>query len=136
MIPQVLLSLLPSGELALELPGPNGLRRKIELGQRPLETILRVLREQQAKPAQRIGLDGAPTQTQVLHWERHAIWRDPSCSHCASELWASDQRQGRSQRRTQVIKLGDGCEVRRVAPGVRHELGTRATDKSLDELGL
>ena len=136
MIPQVILSLTPDGSLALELPGPHGIRRKVELGREPLDTIMRVLRDQQRQELATIGLDAAPTQAQVLHWERHPIWRDPTCRFCQDELRREASRQQRAKRaKAPVIKLGDGVEVRRVPVKARAP-GTRKAKQSLEELGL
>lgn len=49
------------------------------------DIIIRIL-EAQVQNKVKIGEDGAPTQQQIKHWERHSnIWGDPSCPFCIVE---------------------------------------------------
>lgn len=50
-----------------------------------VEAVLVRTLEGMARKAYNIGEDGAPTQSQVRHWERHDIWSDPQCPHCVGE---------------------------------------------------
>ena len=81
-IPQVLITLSPSGNLQAELPGANGARRVVPI--RDLESIERMLRGQLSAHYE-IGEDGAPTSRQVRHWERHDVFADPQCPFCIAE---------------------------------------------------
>lgn len=72
--PQLLVTLSPFGGLQVELPGANGLRRKVELAEGAAESILlRMLLAQQvgASPAL-IGMEAAPTQWDVDAWVAQA----------------------------------------------------------------
>jgi hypothetical protein len=134
--PQVLLTLNANDELVLELAqGP--VRHSVVLRSGDAEeTLLRVLRAQREQRVE-LGLDGAPTQAQVTHWERHQVWADERCRFCIAE----GRVHGRSKRtpRTRIEKRPDGVEVRvkRVAEG-QSGADARVTwiDKSLEELGL
>ena len=81
-MPQVLITLSPSGNLQAELPGANGARRVVPI--RDLESIERMLRGQLSAHYE-IGEDGAPTSRQVRHWERHDVFADPQCPFCIAE---------------------------------------------------
>jgi hypothetical protein len=83
-LPQVIVTLAPNGRLIAELPGPNGARRKVDLAGDCEATLTRILQAQLRNRIE-IGLDGAPTQAQTRHWERHSIWADPSCPFCIAE---------------------------------------------------
>lgn len=135
-VPQIILTLAPSGSLVAELPGPAG-RRQVALSDDPakaIEVIRRVL-QAQARAAddervRRIGHDSAPTQAQVIHWQRHCardqgtVWSDPMCVFCIEEgrfdrepevRERARKRVERNQRRT-IAQLGSGAdtvEVRR-----------------------
>lgn len=169
MVPQLIISLSPQGELICELPGLNGSRRKINLEANKTsnaaianaskalreisnleaqttgitdatkandllnllqgkihaaadaanqisnlqnqdnticDILLRILQGQQTSKS-RLGEDGAPTASQIKHWDKHGalcedkeciknkkglrphshdqVWSDPSCPHCISE---------------------------------------------------
>ncbi len=169
MIPQLIISLSPSGDLVAELPGLNGARRKINLVANQqsnsaisfasqvlrdisnlsasttgitdatkasdllnllqnkmksaadaanqisnlenqdntiCDILLRILNGQVSSKS-RLGEDGAPTKSQITHWQKHGalcedkdcvknkrgerphshemMWSDPSCPHCISE---------------------------------------------------
>ncbi len=69
MTPQLILTLSPAGALLVELPGANGSRRRVELKPGEAEgSLLRMLQAQLRREVE-IGLDGAPTERQVEHWE-------------------------------------------------------------------
>src|SRR5882672_8845991 len=115
----LIVSLTATGTLAIELPGLNGMRRKIPLTSQSLfseilgeassflktleteeakkqaqrldtiqsresslqETLLRILQGQLAGETE-FDEDGNPSEHQIKHWQRHAIWADPSCPFC------------------------------------------------------
>lgn len=144
MNPQVIITLTPAGELQLELPGVNGARRRVELGNNPkyaVETISRILHAQ-LRSEVALGLDGAPTEHQVCHWQKHAIFRDPSCPFCKAELSrarASDARDRKKRARLEIIRLGQGSDqviVRRIPTKTKGKLMPKAINASLEEIGL
>src|SRR5216684_3310511 len=86
MIPQILVTLSPSGELQAELPGSNGARRVVPLQRDVSTTLLRILNSQlHAGDSVEIGEDGAPTARQVRHWTNHKTFPDYQCPFCQSE---------------------------------------------------
>ena len=78
-IPQVIITLSPSGDIVAELPGPFATRRQIALRAGHVEQSLRKMLEAQQASRTEIGTDGAPTIAQVRHWECHEIWPDERC---------------------------------------------------------
>lgn len=118
-VPQLIVTITPTGHLAVELPGHMATRRQIILNTKEAgESLLRML-EAQARDQEEIGLDGAPTQHQVKHWERHQIWPDARCRFCIAEGRAKpDYSLLRKPRHTVVLKdQANGVEVRRLKPG-------------------
>jgi hypothetical protein len=109
-LPQVIVTLAPNGCLIAELPGPNGARRKVDLAGDCEATLTRILQNQLRNRVE-IGLDGAPTNAQVKHWERHGIWADPTCAFCIAE----QRTRGGKKPRTDASPRGDGSvQVRRI----------------------
>jgi hypothetical protein len=98
-LPQVIVTLAPNGTLIAELPGPNGARRQVPLGPQPGPTLLRILQNQLSNRTE-IGLDGAPTQAQVKHWERHEIWADPTCRFCIAERGLHPRQKPKASRKS------------------------------------
>lgn len=109
-LPQVIVTLAPNGRLIAELPAANGARRKVNLAGDCEATLLRILQGQLRSKVE-IGLDGAPTNAQVKHWERHGIWADPTCAFCIAE----QRTHGVKRSRTDASPRGDGSvQVRRI----------------------
>ena len=102
-VPQVIISLAPSGELQAELPGSNGSRRVVPI--HDLTSIYRILSAQLVQPIN-IGLDSSPTSGQVKHWEKHSIFKVDTCPWCVAESLGIDV----SRKRARPIKMhiGDG----------------------------
>jgi hypothetical protein len=129
-LPQVIVTLAPNGTLIAELPGPNGARRQVPLGKNPGETLVRILQGQLNSRVE-IGLDGAPTQAQVKHWERHEIWADPTCRFCIAERGLHPRQKPKAVAdKAVVVSKSDGVEVRRLSDKQRKALIKRA-DKAL-----
>lgn len=112
-LPQIILTLAPGGELKAELPGANGARRQILLqgpAEEQISALRRILQGQLASSVE-IGLDGAPTEAQARHWQRHSeAWGDPNCKFCLAEGRFDG---GRNRSRRKVIELaqnGQGSE--------------------------
>lgn len=138
-IPQLIITLSPTRDaLQLELPGVNGLRRVVPVRTQDLATTcLRILCAQAERKVQ-IGLDGAPTQRQVRHWERHDLFPDDRCPFCIAE-GRTRAGQGRpGWRRTSEHTVGDGSiKVRKLLPKSRKISASRQVSDSLaDDLGL
>lgn len=115
-IPQIIVSLLPDGQMCVELPGPSASRRKVELREGEVEQTLRRILEHQMLGEVEIGLDGAPTGAQVLHWERHGIRPGPGCRFCMAEGRFASNGSTRTSRT--ILKRSDGVEVRHIAAKV------------------
>ncbi len=141
-VPQLILSLSPEDALVLELPGPGGLRRKVELrpGQEA-EIMLRILRAQREDRTE-IGFDGSPTQAQVEHWERHQQWPKQSCRFCLAEGRFKHGPLPPRAKPILVAKSGTGrnsVEVRRIKAGAGASgkvRGPKPSGKSAKEMGL
>lgn len=82
-VPQVMLTLSPTGDIVAEYPTPNGLRRHvpIEDSQAGMDTIRRILSAQLGNRPSTIGLDAKPTAAQAKHWQEH-LARDRKDEHC------------------------------------------------------
>lgn len=148
-VPQVILTVTPSGSLAMELPGANGSRRQVILATNPVSAIAAIMQvlQGQARQQSTIGLDGAPTQQQSDHWYKHPIWRDPSCPFCQQELrqkLLADQFTGRERRQRQpsrkiIAEHGSGSDsvrIQRITTGKRGPGAPAISSKTADELGL
>lgn len=133
-VPQVLVTLTPQGELAVELPGSQATRRKVILSVGSVESSLRRILEAQVGDATEIGLDGAPTARQVQHWEKHSEWPRLDCRFCIAEGRADPKPQ--RVRKTIVEKRPDGVEIRRVAEGQKAKQQAQRSVRSAEELGL
>lgn len=135
-IPQVIVTLSPSGALQAELPGSNGSRRVVPLlpGQE-IGTLERILAAQQSGQLS-VGEDGAPTGAQALHWQRHAIFRDPACPFCASELQTVLASDKKARARRESHEAGRGVRVTKLAPRVKGKQGRKAIAETMEELGL
>lgn len=133
-VPQLIISLSPEGKICCELPGSQGTRRKLDIATSAAgETLLRIL-EAQGRGSAEIGLDGAPTQKQVLHWERHATWASASCRFCLAEGRA--QPDHKRVARAPVLSRPDGVQVRRLPPGKSFKHKTLETKRSIADLDL
>lgn len=136
-VPQVIVTLSPQGELCAELP-INGGRRRVQMAKSEVaETLLRILQSQLTSRIA-LGEDGAPTQAQVMHWERHGTWADDRCTFCIAE-GRTHGRIARQSRRSEILAEYGGVTVRRVAAGKRAKRQPRqvaAIGKSAKELGL
>ena len=103
MTPQLILTLTPQGDLVAELPAANGARRQVP--DSSLETIRRILTAQ-LRAETTIGLDGAPTSRQTIHWDKHSkLHPQPYCPWCREAGWTSPpvtkaKPQGRARHRT------------------------------------
>lgn len=144
--PQLLITLTPDRlGLQAELPGTNGSRRVVSLSSKAFfSDCLRMLLAQ-ANLKVEIGLDGAPTQAQVKHWEGHSA-QAPSdrCPFCLEAGWVHS-RAGREKPREHSV--GDGSvKVRRLPAkgkargggggGGQKRILARKISASLEELGL
>ena len=118
MIPQLILTLSPAGDLLVELPGVNGSRRQIPVTNlSTLQTILQA----QLRHQTNIGLDGAPTARQVLHWEKHTIRRD-NCPFCRAEA-AKTKINSKAKTRTKIKTRTSGAGNRvRSGPGLTNKV--------------
>ena len=135
--PQLLITLSLQGGLVLELPGSMGTRRQVQVRDGELaSTCHRILAAQLLEQTE-IGLDGAPTQAQVKHWERHGIWADSQCRFCLSEGRAHASRP-KTRRKVLVSVDRAGVEVRRIKTGLSSAPKTKkiSSKKSAEELGL
>lgn len=132
--PQLIVTLTPQGALAVELPGHMATRRQVLLAQGEAgPTLLRML-EAQARDGMEIGLDGAPTQAQVRHWERHSQWPSSSCRFCLAEGRATpDHKRG---GKAPIMSTPDGVQVRRLRAGQSFKHKVLSSKRSPGDLGL
>lgn len=135
-VPQVIVTIHPeTGDLVVELPGFMATRRTITLREADAGASLKRILAAQASNRAEIGLDGAPTQRQVQHWERHATWPSASCRFCVAEGRASFAVP--RTPRPQVISTGeDGTVVRKLKAGQSFKHKTLETKRDAKELGL
>ena len=135
-IPQLILTLAPDGQVVAEIPF-NGGRRHMPISD--FTTIRRILAAQLHRNEHTIGTDGAPTVSQIEHWEKHlefvidGIVQRPTniqpdtCIWClAHEMGLSTDERAhrrarailREQRRaaTQPFKMGNGSVTVRKIP--------------------
>lgn len=132
--PQLILTLTPQGTLAVELPGFQGTRRRIDIHLAEAgPTLLRIL-EAQVREATEIGADGAPTQAQVKHWEKHATWPSASCRFCLGEGRATPDH-GRVAKPL-LLSRGDGVQVRKLPAGKSFKHKSLVTKRNVGDLGL
>jgi len=134
---QLTLTMSPTGDIVAEIPF-NGGRRHLPVSD--FESIRRILAAQLHRSESTIGTDGAPTSSQVRHWEQHLERSDPKTGHILSVsklqpdtcIWclahtmglATDERAHKrarailkEQRRMQTrpFTMGDGSvTVRRI----------------------
>lgn len=135
--PSISVSLSPAGTLLMAFPGSLGHPRLIPLDS--LGTLRRVLMAQAASKVE-IGLDGAPTERQVLHWEKHWQFRSERCPFCREELAAEKAKEGKklrdevrtASRKGPIHRMPGGVEVRTIPP-TRQSSETRRT---VEDLGL
>lgn len=120
------IKLLPSGMLALLLPGPQGDNVEVELPQgQEGEALTRILAHQQKGGDKLVGAESPSTRFWLMHFERHRGWGggtgvDPNCPWCAIE----------QELPHPVTKLPMG------ASAFGPERKAAATNKSIEELGL
>lgn len=132
--PQLSISLSPEGDLLLHLPGASAMGdRRIALREgltpegdsRLAQTLRRILRAQSDRRCE-IGTDGAPTERQVRHWERHQLFASDQCPFCISEGRTTKAAQSLRHRKTTKLSEYGGVTVRRVAARGKAKAATRA----------
>lgn len=138
-IPQLLITLGPNDELIVELPGTST-RHKVELRSGEAEASLRRMLQAQRSDRCELGLDGAPSQAQVLHWERHQQWADERCRFCIAEGRISG-RSKRAAPKRERERRSDGVEIIRVREGASGSDAAAAKRqqqkfKDAEEIGL
>lgn len=92
-IPQVIITLSPDGLLQAELPHSGG-RHHVLISS--LEDISQILAAQLRQTPETIGLDRAPPNGQIRHWDKHLDKKesDPNCPWCiAAELGIDTSRK-------------------------------------------
>jgi hypothetical protein len=148
--PQVILTLNPAGQIVAELPGPSGSRRHLAIND--LDTVHRILASQLKSEPQTIGLDGAPTSGQAIHWEKHMdgdviVSEDEQCSWCIAARMGIDTSEAAYQRAKRELRrsknrgpyiysttAGDGSVRVRIAPTKSNRIKPRQVAVSLSSL--
>ena len=130
----LVLTLSPSGQIIAE-HFHNGGRHTTPLQAGQVEETCRRILEAQLRSRTAIGEDGQPTAAQVRHWERHGIWKDPSCPFCIAEGLKPQKWRPRP------MLVGDGSvQVRSVPQGSAKKLRAKAQRQRIqataEELGL
>lgn len=139
MTPQLILTLDPqTGGLLAQLPGPENTQRTVAIRHDEAgDTLIRILKAQLESRTE-IGLDGAPTQAQVTHWERHALWPSAKCRFCLAEgrcaKGTSEHKEARAKAR--VVSKDSGVEVRLLPAGKSFRHKTLDTKRSPEDIGL
>lgn len=134
MIPQIIITLTPSGQLVAELPGQQATRRQVPIRVSDAgETLLRILQAQLQGNAE-IGLDGAPTVKQVQHWERHGTFPALGCRFCITEGRINPNQ--RVRRAVVISEPGSQVVVRKVKAGLSAKHKTLRAKANAEEMGL
>ena len=127
-----------SGELMLALPGSLKDR---EIPVTSLATISRVLRNIETGEID-LGLDGAPTEMQVWHWEHHGVTKSTKCAFCRSELASEMIGRGRASRPAFRAVSGGDVTVRHIPtqPAARRKCSSapkvQSSGVSAEEMGF
>lgn len=132
--PQIIVTLSPLGQLVIELPGV-GTRRQITSRDGEFHETCRRILEAQAMDRTEIGLDGAPTQAQVKHWERHQVWPDSHCRFCLAEGRVKVDHGQLRQKRKVLVSECRGVEVRIIKAGTQGQ-GQQRAKKLPEDMGL
>lgn len=125
LVPQVIVTLSPAGGLVAELKGRNGFRWQIPIDATDAgATLLRILHVQLTRGRLRIGLDEAPTEAQIGHWENHGSFGEPGCPFCQDERATGQRAKGRrgALRQPEIARHGQGADavvIRRFMPNGR-----------------
>lgn len=145
LVPQVIVTLSPEGELVAELPGSTPTRRQVPLASGHVEQSLRRMLEAQQEGNFGIGLDGAPTAAQARHWQQHEDFPNERCAFCRAEGRVGGVS---SYRRKEFMIVANGVKARFVPSGKsglpkKAKKAPRAptrvvakTRKSAEEMGL
>jgi hypothetical protein len=147
-VPQLLLTLSPTGDLQIELPA-NGGRRLVPVKPGQLETTARRILEAQLHQPPTIGNSSDPSVWQVRHWNQHVDveipFRDPQCPFCrddnisdAIRLAAFEWKVPRPAKPpSKEIKLGDGSvTVKYLAPRRNGKLHEQHSTINPEDLGI
>lgn len=140
LVPQVLVTLSPAGGLVAELKGRNGFRWQIPVGSEDAgTTLLRILHAQLTSGRLRIGLDEAPTEAQIGHWENHGSFGEPGCPFCQDERATGQRAKGRrgGMRQPEIARHGSGADatiIRRFMPNGREVRTLTATNHKAADL--
>lgn len=96
----LIISLSDDGGLQVELPWSLTKEfRTIPLTAQGAYNTIHTILTARARSTTNLGSDGAPTQAQVEHWERHAIYRSSTCAFCRAEAKAMGLRLGTAKPR-------------------------------------
>jgi hypothetical protein len=131
---EVSIGLSPSGELELRLADSRTIPLRTGEVATTLHRVLSGMAAQQAA----IGLDGAPTRAQALHWQGHSLFPRPGCAFCRAESRGQDASIKRHSRRQEIRPDSrvDGVVIRRVLATAPQLRGKTFTDLSEEECGL
>lgn len=136
LVPQVIVTLGPSGDLQAELPSSNGTRRVIPLKNKgAVESLKRILQEQ-LEGNIAIGEDGDPTRHQVWHWESHQTFPDSRCIHCIKE--GRIKIGSKRSKSREIISKTQDAEIRRIKAGTsgKDKVVLSVSSKNVGDLDL
>lgn len=117
--PTISLRLNDHGALVIALPGHAGSTRDcfVSAPDNLAMTLTQILQALASGRAE-IGEDGAPTQAQVRHWEKHVwpemAWPDASCRFCIAEGLIKPTKPKINTKKV-LAKRPDGVEIARVS---------------------
>lgn len=135
--PSLVVSLAPDGTLVAE-HFTNGGRHSTPLKPGFAEADIRRILQAKLRSLVALGEDGQPTAHQVRHWERHEVWKDPSCPFCIAEGLRPQKK--RKSTNWEEIGSGGAARVRTLPPGSAKKLAAQARRQAApataEELGL
>lgn len=106
------ISLLPTGELALLLPGPSGERTRVALPMgEEAEALRRVLAMAQRAEGEKVGRESPATRFYLIHLERHGSIADEKCLWCQMERWGESPPHPVTKVPMKASGFGKGAEI-------------------------
>lgn len=136
----LIISLSDDGGLQVELPWSLTKEfRTIPLTATGAYNTIHTILTARARSQTALGEDGAPTQAQVEHWERHGVYRSSTCAFCRAEAKAMGLRLGQSRPRVpaeekvksdkklliKTVKTPKTLELRSTKPGPTEMIAAR-----------
>lgn len=129
--PLLQVGLTTAGELELILSDGRSIPLRTGEVQTTLKRVLQGMIAQQSA----IGLDGAPTRQQAIHWQSHSIFHNDRCAFCRSERQAEALLIARPSLKAKTKKVSTGSLPRRWDPNPSHPPEGRPSRQCEDRRG-